>query len=197
MSGKPLGDLVASLRKERGLTQEQLAEHAKVGRRTIQRLEKSQRIRPASVRAVSDALGVPAARLFGPGGVTALVELAEEMSCPCCGARATHLGSFDHENVDVDYEVFACGAADGLQFRPCPKDPRFPTFADYELSFHLDGDIIYCHARGMTEMARAVPLDTGFGSTEASAAKWVEKSFIALRDGYEAAENFYPLYSHR
>ncbi len=193
---KPNGEIVLSLRKEKGMTQELLAESAGVDRRTIQRLESGQWISADNLKAVATALGVTTETLFGTRSITALIELAAEMTCRYCGARVVHCASVDYENVDVDVEVFACGAQDGLTFRPCPKHPRFPKFTDYDLEFHEEGDMIYCLASGKTDMARAVHLEQGFGRTQESAARWVERSYICARDGYEAGEAFYPMTSH-
>jgi hypothetical protein len=118
------------------------------------------------------------------------------MTCRYCGAPLTNSGSTDYENVDVDYEFYACGAQSGILFRPCSMDPRFPAFSDYALEYFDEGDLIHWYARGTTDMARSVSLDVGFGQTEESAAKLVERSFIAAKDGYDAAETFYPLGKH-
>jgi transcriptional regulator with XRE-family HTH domain len=193
----PAGDVVTTLRKEKCLTQEELAAQAGVDRRTIQRLEKGQRVNGRNLSAVADILGVSPTSLYGRRGVAALLELAEEMTCRYCGAPLTNSGSTDYENVDVDYELYACGAQNGVQFRPCPMDPRFPAFSDYAFNYFREGGIVYCYARGTTDIARSVALELGFGRTQESAAKFVQRSFIAAKDGYEAAEAFYPLAEHR
>ncbi len=74
---------------------------------------------------------------------------------------------------------------------------RFPSFTDYELEYYEDKGTVYCYASSKTDMARAVQLQHGFGQTKESAAKVVERSFIAARDGYDAAEEFYAWSNHR
>jgi transcriptional regulator with XRE-family HTH domain len=193
---KHAGEILVALRKERGLTQERLAQLASVDTRTVQRLEAGVSVRADSITALAGVLGVNPTTLYGPRSVTELVGLAEEVTCRFCGALIAHQANVDYENVDIDCVAYACGAEDGVTFRPCPRDPRFPSFSDYELEFYEDGDDIYCYARGKTEMARAVYLDQGFGRTKESAAKWVERSYIQARDGYDAAEAFNPFSEH-
>lgn len=75
--------------------------------------------------------------------------------------------------------------------RPCPKDPRFPRFEDYELTWFQESDgSWWCHAVGTTEMARQVSLQTGVGESKEDAARWLKRSYIQARDGYEAAQEF-------
>jgi transcriptional regulator with XRE-family HTH domain len=193
---KPDSGIVLSLREEKSMTQEELAERAGVDRRTIQRLEKGQRISTRTLNSIAKALGVTPMSLHGPRAITALLELAEELTCRYCGAGLLQRGTVDYQNVDVDYDVFACGASEGFTFRPCPKDPRFPRFTDYELEFYEEREMVYCYAIGKTEMARAVQLEQGFGGTRESAANWVERSYVATREGYDAAEAFYPMAKH-
>ena len=45
-------------------------------------------------------------------------------------------------------------------------------------------------------MASAVHLETGWGKTKKSAEKWVHRSYIAMRDGRDAAEKFLPFHDH-
>ena len=40
-----------------------------------------------------------------------------------------------HEYGDAELEIFACGYTRGWKWRPCPNDPRFPKFEDYDLGF--------------------------------------------------------------
>jgi transcriptional regulator with XRE-family HTH domain len=74
----PAGDVIAALRKEKCITQEELAAEAGVDRRTIQRLEKSQRVSGRSLSAVARVLGVSPANLYGRRDVAALLELVEK-----------------------------------------------------------------------------------------------------------------------
>ena len=194
---RPDGVKAASLRRETGLTQEKLAEAAGVDRRTVQRVEAGECVSAASIAALAMVLQVSPSSLYGQNSVTELVELAEDLTCRTCGARLEERRFVDHEYGDAEWEIFACGAERGWRSRPCPRDPRFPSFSDYELEYYEDGETVCCTARGKTDMARAVDLQTGFGITRDSASRWVERSYIWARDGYDAAEAFYPLSSHR
>src|SRR5947208_1350683 len=100
----PAGEIIAGLRRERGITQEKLAELTDLDTRTIQRLEAGDSISPDTITVVAKALGVGAASLFGPRSLTALVDLAEDMTCHYCGARVVERGSGEYMNVDFDYE---------------------------------------------------------------------------------------------
>ena len=54
-----LADRVKKLRKDKGLSQEELAEAAGVDPRTVQRIEKGKsKPQPANLRSIADALGV-------------------------------------------------------------------------------------------------------------------------------------------
>ena len=184
------GEIISSLRQERGITQERLAELAKVDSRTVQRAEAGESINAGNVRAIAEVLGVEPSTLFGPHSVTKLLELAEQLTCRFCGAPIQERTFVDHAYGDCEWDRFECGAENGYRFRPCPKDPRFPAFEEYELVTYQDGDLFYSHAVGRTEMAHAVELAQGFGGTPESAERWVERSYIAERYGSEAAEEF-------
>lgn len=81
-------------------------------------------------------------------------------------------------------EVFECGhmTFGGFTERPCPSDPRFPKFSDYELRFYNNMKESHwtweCHAYGLTEMARMVYIDRGLGRSR-------EEAEQAVRDCYE------------
>jgi hypothetical protein len=121
-------------------------------------------------------------------------ETADKLTCRHCGAALSARATVENEYGAAEWDRFACGAETGWRERPCPKDPRFPKFEDYEVICGDDGERFYSHAIGKTDAARAVELRGGPGKTRESAAKWVEKSYILARDGYEAAEAFIPWY---
>jgi hypothetical protein len=82
----------------------------------------------------------------------------------------------DEEEKHWDYvEVFDCGFRryGGSVDRPCPHDPQFPRFEDFEiviLSKPLRGaEGFTAMAKPKTDMARKLRLDTGSGSTEEEA----------------------------
>lgn len=194
---RPVGEIISSLRRERGLTQERLAELANVDRRTVQRAEAGEAISAVNAKSIATALGVESTTLFGPHSITKLLELAEQLTCPRCGSPLAERTFVDHEYGDCEWDRFECGAEDGYRFRPCPKDPRFPEFEEYELMTYQEGELFYSGARGRSDMARAVELGQGFGRTPESAEKWVKRSYVAARYGSDAAERFLPWDSPR
>jgi hypothetical protein len=70
-----------------------------------------------------------------------LVHVQEELSeyrCPMCGAPLTARDDVQlSEDDSGTVVVYECGRidSDGPGSRPCPSDPRFPRFEDYELRF--------------------------------------------------------------
>ena len=112
-------------------------------------------------------------------------ELAE-YRCPYCGAP---LGSrvdapLDENQRDWDVvEHFACGYSHlgGQVQTPCPADPKFPRFEDYDLRFsELKTDPLWkwsCAALGKTRMARLLSLTHGLGRTQEEAAAQVKESY--------------------
>lgn len=80
-------------------------------------------------------------------------------------------------------EVYECGhmTYGGSLERPCPSDPRFPKFSDYELHFYdLPEEPNWkweCLAVGSTDMAQTVDLGSGYGQTREEAEKEVRNSY--------------------
>ena len=118
-----------------------------------------------------------------------LEETREELSeyrCPYCESPVTARidAPVDEEQKDWDLrEEFECGHVKfgGWTERPCPKDPRFPRFEDYNLSFQHNRDEKQwkwqCQAIGKTEMARSIYLPMGYGSTKEEAEVYVREHF--------------------
>jgi hypothetical protein len=122
-----------------------------------------------------------------------LATFGDEYLCPTCGSLVVGRESMPHEYGDDLVEIFDCGFIRGgpAGGRPCPKDPRFPTFEDYDLTFREEADGRWsCFALGRTRFARQVSLDLGRGRTKMDAELWVKRSYIRARDGYAAAEKF-------
>ncbi len=100
-----------------------------------------------------------------------------EYRCPICQAPIT---SQDY-NVPLSDDVYgfvvtyACGRCDtdGYGARPCPSDPTFPKFEEYELRFeeHLSEPTWkwFCFALGKTPMAKQVSLSHTMGQTKEEA----------------------------
>jgi hypothetical protein len=118
-----------------------------------------------------------------------LRERIEEFQCPFCKAKLTASvdAPVDQEEQDWDvHRTFECGYSDfaGQITRPCPTDPAFPKFTDYEISCTSDSSEVpfmrwNCHAIGKTEMARCLSLKVGHGTTE-------DRARADLREDYES-----------
>lgn len=116
-------------------------------------------------------------------------ELAD-YRCPTCGAsldsRLDAPADPEEKHWDVR-ETFACGYQHfgGFVERPCPKDPRFPRFEDYELQFRETPSETHwkwqCYAIGKTEMARRLTLPPGHGRTQEEAEKSVHDAYDRYR----------------
>jgi|LQYC01.1.fsa_nt_gi hypothetical protein len=113
-------------------------------------------------------------------------ELAE-YRCPYCGAQLSSRihAPTDPEQNDWDVrEEFLCGyqTFGGYIESPCPSDPRFPKFEDYELNFfNIPEEPRWpwqCYAMGRTDMARRLRLSPGHGATR-------EEAERELRDHYD------------
>jgi hypothetical protein len=114
-------------------------------------------------------------------------ELAE-YRCPYCDAplisRLDAPADPEEKNWDIR-ENFECGyqVFGGYIERPCPSDPNFPKFEDYELRFyHSPNDPhspLQCYAIGKTDMARRLHLQPGYGRTRSEAEtnirEWYER----------------------
>lgn len=106
-----------------------------------------------------------------------LEEAREELAeyrCPYCGAplssRLNAPADPEEKHWDIR-EEFECGyqVFGGYVERPCPSDPRFPKFEEYELKCHHSLDELHwpwqCYANGKTDMARRLHLQPGYGQT--------------------------------
>lgn len=114
-------------------------------------------------------------------------EELSEFRCPFCGAPLAERGGewvgprSDHFGI---HEIFECGyrASDGRPERPCPSDPTFPRFEDYELQFRYNPAETHhpwlCRASPKTKMARRLALQPGAGRTK-------EEAERQLRERYE------------
>jgi hypothetical protein len=107
----------------------------------------------------------------------ALEETREELAeyrCPYCGAplslRIDAPADPGEDSWDLR-EVFECGyqVFGGDIESPCPSDPKFPKFEDYELKFFEAPNEPrwpwQCWASGKTDMARRLHLRPGQGVT--------------------------------
>ena len=189
-----IGRNLNALRTARPWTRADLATAAGVSERTISRIEAGH-VKPKAdtLAKLAAALNTDADCLRNGIDSEAVDALVESFACPTCGAPLVLRTFVDHEFGDEEYEQFECGSTRGWKERPCPKDPRFPVLADYELDFveHDDGSWS-CFARALTEAARRVELRHGHGPTQSAAAQWIERAYVEARDGHDAAEKTFP-----
>lgn len=111
----------------------------------------------------------------------------EEYRCPHCGSALSSRmdAPMDEEQKHWGMvELFNCGLRlwGGSVDRPCPHDPKFPRFEDYEivvLPGHLrGGDGFTAMARPQTEMARKVRFDAGSGLAEEDARNQLKAHYL-------------------
>jgi hypothetical protein len=117
-----------------------------------------------------------------------LYEQAERVeACPHCNAPLTGMG---HEDIPdahtiVCHKSFGCGYSetDGWMTRPCPHDPKFPKFEDFELKTKWDEDrkVWWAIAVGKTSIARKVPLTPMHGKTEDEARERLAEQYRKLK----------------
>lgn len=76
-------------------------------------------------------------------------------------------------------ESFECGhrTLDGFLVSPCPSDPRFPKFEEFDLDCRESGDVWTCYARPKTEMAKYLSLLRGVARTEQEARDQVLRNY--------------------
>lgn len=118
-------------------------------------------------------------------------ELAE-YRCPYCSAPLSGRVDAPLDGHERDWDIvehFQCGYSHfGGQIQsPCPADPKFPRFEDYELRFsELKTDPVWkwgCLAIGKTPMAKLLSLTHGLGLTQEAAAQ-VRESYERYAKGY-------------
>lgn len=195
MADKTVGQRIKGRRLGRGWTQHQLATIADLDVTTIQRAEAgSHQTSHASLQALAAAFDIDVSTLRVGLSEERADELRELYLCDTCGAELVSRNDIQHEYGDDVLNEYACGHTDGWQFRPCPRDPRFPAFEDYEIRYHQEGDQWYAYALGKTDMARAVCLSNAEGDTQADALRLMRRAYIQARYGYEEAERQYPLF---
>jgi len=123
------------------------------------------------------------------GPLAELKDAREELAayhCPYCGAPLalrTSAPADPGEKCWDTRESFECGFQRfcGLVERPCPADPQFPKFEDFDLHFFESPKEPLlrwqCHASGRTEMARRLILTVGLGRTKEEALNQVRECY--------------------
>jgi len=110
----------------------------------------------------------------------------EEYRCPFCGSELTSRIDAPSDPFEDHWDVretFACGFQRFGNFieQPCPSDPDFPRFDDYELHFiHMPEETTLkwqCFAVGKTNMAKRLGLGIGLGETQDEARKQIIESY--------------------
>jgi hypothetical protein len=113
-------------------------------------------------------------------------EQLAQYTCPYCGSaldgRIDAPADPEEDCWDVR-ESFECGFRTfaGFVERPCPSDPRFPKFEEYELHFRQSAEERQlkwqCYAVGTTDMSRRLDLPTGYGETKEGAEAYVREAY--------------------
>jgi DNA-binding XRE family transcriptional regulator len=185
------GDRVKAFRNAKAWTQDELASVSGVGLRTVQRIERGKHASAQTLKAVAAAFDVEVGELETGCTAAQLAELKQSYTCPCCGAPLSERSFVPYEHGEAEFEVFECGCTRGWADRPCPRDPHFPAFEDYDLHFlQGTGGEWSCFAVGRTSYARQVDLRDGHGQNREEAEAWVRHSYIAAKDGSAAAEAY-------
>ncbi len=118
-----------------------------------------------------------------------------EYRCPFCNAELAvriDAPADPEQKVWGVREEFGCGLQrfDSFIERPCPADPRFPKFSDYELHFRHSPDEPHfkwqCYALGKTDWARRVHLSLGLGRTKEEAEQHVRGEYERYARGAHA-----------
>jgi len=151
-----------------------------------------QRVTPPHVTRTPEGwkMSIPRQQRFDATQATQLGEIAsslqrlkdeiQEYRCKHCGAALAERGG-EGEYYAL-HEIFLCGhhTVDGSVSQPCPKDPQFPRFEDYDLVFHpIQSDREnpwFCMANPKTHMARCLHLDSG-GRTKEEAERRVREKY--------------------
>lgn len=101
-----------------------------------------------------------------------------EFQCPICKASLSARldAPVDQEQNHWDIvEAYECGHRlfAGNTLYPCPKDPKFPTWEDYDVVCERTDDNppqrLQCFAWPQTDMAKKVSLEISYGRTEEDA----------------------------
>lgn len=121
-----------------------------------------------------------------------LEEVREELLEYRCTYCKASLVARNHVAVDPEgkhedvYEVFECGCRTlgGYVEQPCPYDPRFPKFEDYELHFRHSPEEPHwkweCYAVGKTDISHKLHLSMGHGKTREEAEQCLRMQYERL-----------------
>jgi len=122
-------------------------------------------------------------------------EELSEFQCPYCQAPLAERinAPADPSQDDWDLrEIYACGyqSFGGYIESPCPSDPNFPKFEEYDLQFHYKPEESHfkwqCLALPKTDMARRLSLSLGIGSTKEEAESFVREKYKRYSKKYES-----------
>lgn len=123
----------------------------------------------------------------------------EEYRCSHCGSALSSRmdAPMDDEQKHWDViEVFDCGLRlwGGSVDRPCPHDPAFPKFDDYEVAVlprQLSGNEGFTvRAMPLTDMARKVQVDAASACTEEEARRKLKSNYLRAAGKISNAEWF-------
>jgi hypothetical protein len=116
-----------------------------------------------------------------------------KFKCPFCGAPLSERLSVSTNAIAYGIrQIFACGyeSFDSEIETPCPSDPQFPRFEDYELEYrHLPMETRSpweCYAFAKTEMARKRPFHVALGRTKEEAEQKLMEEYKRCATKYSA-----------
>jgi transcriptional regulator with XRE-family HTH domain len=181
---------IRALRLRHSLSRADLAARSGVSERQIARIETGKSVPQANTLArIAAALNTDGAALLVGLDNDAIAALLSDAVCRTCGAGLSERTRVSVDDTDVDFDLFECGSSRGWRERPCPQDPAYPAFSDFELIYFDDDRGWSCLPHGRTAAARSLDLPAGYGPTKEAAARQVEKWYVWTRLGPAEAEH--------
>jgi predicted RNA-binding Zn-ribbon protein involved in translation (DUF1610 family) len=113
----------------------------------------------------------------------AVREHLSEFQCPYCGADLASRIPAPVDDLEKHWDevvIYECGFEEfGGELRhPCPSDPRYPAFTDYELRTHeIEPGHWIAHALGVSAFAKRVSIREGWGSTPDRAIAEIKRNY--------------------
>lgn len=98
----------------------------------------------------------------------------DQFGCPSCGAELTTLAGQEEE-----YRAYSCGRTSGPNGDyPCPYDPEFPKFEDYELEIRqLASGKFFCNPKAKNKNAYKLSLQGQPGETAEEAKQKIKTNY--------------------
>jgi len=181
-----IGDRTPNLRERGSWSQERLASAAAVSSRNLQRIEAGE-AKPTgeTLQGIASAFGLTVEQMSTSLSAEDIASLRDQFMCPTCYSSLIERATVPNDFGDDVVEIFDCGFTRGAVWRPCPDDPKFPTFEDYDIHYEQDnsGTRWYAHAMGRTSAARAVSIQMGAGASRDEAAQDLRRHYARFAKG--------------